>query len=168
MTDVVDKATRSRMMSGIRGVNTRPELRIRKALHARGFRFRLHAKELPGKPDLVFPRYHAAVFIHGCFWHGHDCRYFKVPQSRTEFWLGKIGQNRARDARQHAALREAGWRTLVIWECATRTKVPEVFDRLIDHVADWLINGSSDIQMDETGWKLLPCSMTVSVTTSKV
>lgn len=168
MTDVLTPAQRRLNMSRIRGQDTKPEMLVRKGLHARGLRFRLHDRKLPGCPDLVFQRYRAAVFIHGCFWHGHDCRYFKVPQSRTEFWLGKIGQNRARDARQHAALREAGWRTLVIWECATRTKVPEVFDRLIDHVADWLINGSSDIQMDETGWKLLPCSMTVSVTTSKV
>ena len=93
MADVVDRKTRSRMMSGIRGKNTRPELLIRKGLHARGFRFRLHDKRLPGKPDLVLPKYSAVIFVHGCFWHGHDCHLFKWPQSRREFWRKKITRN---------------------------------------------------------------------------
>ena len=100
MVDIVDKATRSRMMSGIRGKDTKPEVLIRKALHGRGLRYRLHASDLPGKPDLVFPRYGAALFIHGCFWHGHDCKYFKLPATRTEFWGGEINDNRDRDGRQ--------------------------------------------------------------------
>ena len=167
MTDIVDKATRSRMMSGIRGKDTKPEVLIRKALHAQGFRYRLHDKSLPGKPDLVFPKYKAVVFIHGCFWHGHDCRYFKVPQTRTAFWLDKINANRQRDARQLAQLKQADWRILVIWECATRKNECLSKDMLIDYVTNWLIMDSCDSQVDETGIWPLPCLMTESVTTPK-
>ena len=106
MTDIVDKATRSRMMSGIRGKDTRPEVLVRKALHALGFRYRLHNKSLPGKPDLSFPKYKAVIFIHGCFWHGHSCRYFKVPKTRTDFWQDKINSNRLRDAQQLVQLQQ--------------------------------------------------------------
>lgn len=167
MTDIVDKATRSRMMSGIRGKDTKPEVLIRKALHAQGFRYRLHDKSLPGKPDLAFPKYKAVVFIHGCFWHGHDCRYFKVPQTRTAFWLDKINANRQRDVRQLAQLKQAGWRVLVIWECATRKNESLSKDMLIDYTANWLIMGSCDSQVDETGIRPLPCLTTESVTTPK-
>lgn len=149
LVDVVDVATRSRMMSGIQGKNTSPEVLIRKALHARGFRFRIHAKQLPGKPDLLFPKYKAAVFIHGCFWHGHACRYFKVPQTRTEFWMEKIGKNQIRDDLQEKALIEMGWRVLVIWECAVRSMKKEKSSLLVDQVADWLINGSGYFQIEE-------------------
>ncbi|MTD34123.1 very short patch repair endonuclease [Paludibacterium denitrificans] len=167
MTDIVDKATRSRMMSGIKGKDTKPEIFIRKALHARGFRYRLHDKALPGKPDLVFPKYKAVVFIHGCFWHGHDCRYFKVPQTRTDFWLEKIAGNRQRDARQLAQLKQAGWRVLIVWECATRKNETLSKDMLIDCVADWLIMEDHDAHIDETGLHPLPCLTTESVTTPK-
>jgi DNA mismatch endonuclease (patch repair protein) len=151
LTDVVDAATRSRMMSGIQGKNTSPEMLIRKALHARGFRFRIHVKHLPGKPDLVLPKYKAAVFIHGCFWHGHNCRYFKVPQTRPEFWLEKIGKNQARDELQVAALCALGWRVLVIWECAVRS-MKKKSPLLIDHIVSWLIKGSECSQIDEDVW----------------
>jgi len=137
MADVVDKATRSRMMSGIKGKNTKPELRIRKALHAMGLRYRLHVPHLAGKPDLVFPRYKAAIFVHGCFWHGHDCRYFKIPSTRTEFWLNKIGSNRLRDERQIAMLADQGWRVKVVWECATRDNA--AFDELVVALHDWIV-----------------------------
>lgn len=167
VTDIVDKATRSRMMSGIRGKNTKPELVLRKALHAAGFRYRLHVKDLPGKPDLVFPKYKAVIFVHGCFWHGHNCRYFKVPQTRTEFWLQKIGQNKLRDESQHAELVKQGWRILVVWECATRSNRSSGLFMLIDYVTDWLLKGLSTSQIDESGLKPLPCSATESVTTSK-
>lgn len=122
VTDVVDPSTRSRMMSGIKGKNTRPEIIVRQALHRAGFRFRLHRKDLPGKPDIVLPKYHAVIFVHGCFWHGHDCRYFKVPKTRTEFWLNKIMANARRDRMQKDALESAGWTVLTVWECEIRDK----------------------------------------------
>ncbi|WP_268800134.1 very short patch repair endonuclease [Pseudomonas huanghezhanensis] len=149
MVDVVDAATRSRMMSGIQGKNTSPELLIRKALHARGFRFRIHAKDLPGKPDLLLPKYKAAVFIHGCFWHGHTCRYFKVPKTRPEFWLEKIGKNQIRDGVQEASLKALGWRVLVVWECAVRSMKKQKSPLLVDLIANWLINGSEYFEVSE-------------------
>jgi DNA mismatch endonuclease (patch repair protein) len=107
-------------MSGIKGKNTSPELFVRKAMHARGFRFRIHVKDLPGKPDLVLPKYNAVIFIHGCFWHGHNCRYFKVPKTRPEFWINKIEKNKLRDSENIRNLLLSGWRVIVIWECAIR------------------------------------------------
>ncbi|GGP25817.1 very short patch repair endonuclease [Silvimonas amylolytica] len=153
MTDVVDAATRSRMMSGIRGKNTSPEITLRKALFARGFRYRIHVPGLPGKPDLVLPRYHAVILVHGCFWHGHDCRYFKVPQTRTEFWMGKINSNRARDRREYAELKALGWRVLVVWECAVRATRKDASFRLVDFVAEWLTADAADAEISETGVK---------------
>lgn len=167
MTDIVDKATRSRMMSGIRSKNTRPEVLIRKALHAQGFRYRLHNKSLPGKPDLSFPRYKAVVFIHGCFWHGHNCHFFRMPQTRTSFWLDKINGNRQRDARQLVQLKQAGWRVLLVWECAIRKNGVTPNKMLIDYIANWLIMGGCDSQIDEAGIRPLPCLTTESVTTLK-
>ena len=103
-------------MAGIRGRNTKPELVIRSVLHRRGFRFRLYRRDLPGKPDLVFPKHRAVIFIHGCFWHGHGCHLFRWPKTREDFWREKIGSNMARDRRQFSALRDAGWRVATIWE----------------------------------------------------
>lgn len=118
MVDVVDKATRSRMMSGIRGKNTSPELTVRKFLHAHGLRYKLHAKDLPGKPDLVFPKYGVALFVHGCFWHRHSrCKYSTTPASNQEFWLKKFEDNVSRDKEAIKALKKAGWRIFIIWEC---------------------------------------------------
>jgi DNA mismatch endonuclease (patch repair protein) len=154
------------MMAGIQGKNTSPELLIRKALHARGFRFRIHVKDLPGKPDLVMPKYKAAIFVHGCFWHGHTCRYFKVPQTRPEFWLEKIGKNQARDHKNEESLRRDGWRVLIVWECAVRLMKKEKSMRLVDVMADWLVNGSEYFQIHEN--TLGPvCSPTVSAIISK-
>ena len=122
MADIVDPATRSRMMSGIGGRNTKPELVVRKALFAAGFRFRLHRKDLPGRPDIVLPGRRIAVFVHGCFWHAHrGCRYAKTPASRREIWEAKLAANVERDRRAIDALLSAGWRVLVVWECATRS-----------------------------------------------
>lgn len=167
MTDVVDAVTRSRMMSGIRGKNTSPELLIRKTLHARGFRFRIHADHFPGKPDLVFTKYKAVIFVHGCFWHAHNCRYFKIPQTRREFWLEKIGKNQTRDQLQVSALRSSGWRVLIVWECAVRLMKKQKSSLLIDRIEDWLVNGSEYLQIDENA--LEPeCSQTESVITLKV
>ena len=125
-------------MSGIRGKNTRPELLIRRALHARGFRYRLHAPDVPGKPDMVFPRFRATVFVHGCFWHGHDCPLFRLPGTRTEFWKAKIARNRTRDEEVAAMLSASGWRRLVVWECALKGRGKLPFENLVRLIADWL------------------------------
>lgn len=118
MVDIVNRETRSRMMSGIRGKNTTPELLVRKYLHGRGLRFRLHAKNLPGKPDLVFPKYKAVVFVHGCFWHQHPrCKLATMPASNVEFWKQKLGANRERDQRNKRMLKALGWSVLTVWEC---------------------------------------------------
>jgi DNA mismatch endonuclease (patch repair protein) len=118
MPDVVSPETRSRMMSGIRGRDTKPELGVRRYLHARGFRYRLHARELPGRPDIVLPRHRTVVFVHGCFWHRHEgCRFAYTPKSRQEFWLPKLEGNAVRDARDQQRLRDLGWCVEVVWEC---------------------------------------------------
>lgn len=123
MADIVDKRTRSRMMSGIRGRHTKPELSVRKALSAAGFRYRLHSKELPGRPDVVLGKSRCAIFVHGCFWHRHPgCKYSYTPKSNVRFWLKKFHENVQRDKSARAALRKAGWRVLVIWECQTDEK----------------------------------------------
>ena len=147
MADVVPADVRSRMMAGIRGTNTKPELQLRKGLHAAGFRFRLHDKGLPGKPDIVLPRYHAVVLAHGCFWHGHDCHLFKWPSTRIDFWREKIGRNQVVDLRTRAALHERGWRQAEVWECALkgRTKLP--FPEVIDTLADWLRTGGDFLEI---------------------
>ena len=139
--DIVDPATRSRMMAGIRGKNTRPELMVRQGLHALGFRFRLHDRSLPGKPDIALPRWRAVVLIHGCFWHGHDCHLFRWPSTREEFWRQKIGRNREVDHRSEEALREAGWRRAVVWECAVKGKTRLPLPDVIGTLADWLKEG---------------------------
>ncbi len=123
MADVVDKQTRSRMMASIGPANTKPEIRVRRYLHARGFRYRLHSLKLPGRPDIVLPRYRMVVFVHGCFWHRHPgCRYATEPSTRVEFWKNKFRANVERDQRKEAQLRERGWRVLVIWECQTSSE----------------------------------------------
>ncbi|WP_332659715.1 very short patch repair endonuclease [Brevundimonas sp.] len=140
MADVVDPATRSRMMSGIRGKNTRPELIIRKALHARGFRYRLHC-DLPGKPDICLPKHRAVIFVHGCFWHGHDCHLFKWPKTRPEFWEAKIGRNRQVDLAAESKLLDAGWRVATVWECALKGRERLSLEELTTRCADWLMSG---------------------------
>lgn len=120
MADVLTPEQRRLNMSRIRGKNTKPELVLRRGLHAKGFRFRLHRRDLPGRPDLVFPGYRSVILVHGCFWHGHGCPLTKMPATRRDFWVAKIASNRDRDQRALAALHGAGWRTLVVWECALR------------------------------------------------
>jgi DNA mismatch endonuclease (patch repair protein) len=118
MADVHDKKTRSYNMSRIKGKDTKPEMLVRKFLHANGFRFRLHTKEIPGKPDIVLPKYKTVIFVHGCFWHGHThCRYFVVPKTRTEWWMNKINKNIDNDVRATAELLKDGWKVIIIWEC---------------------------------------------------
>lgn len=145
MTDVVSPEVRSRMMSGIRGKDTQPEMLVRKALHRMGFRYRLHDKKLPGHPDLVFPKYRAVIFVHGCFWHGHDCRYFKWPKTRPDFWRNKIEGNQERDTRNIKKLEESGWRILVIWECELREADNTTMMDLIRDWSDWLSTGKWNV-----------------------
>lgn len=119
--DIVSPEVRSGMMSGIKGKDTAPELKVRSFLHANGFRFRLHRKDLPGKPDIVLPKYKACVFVHGCFWHRHKgCKLASEPKSREEFWNKKFSENVARDLRNIKALKKAGWRVVILWECGLR------------------------------------------------
>ncbi|MBS1595765.1 MAG: DNA mismatch endonuclease Vsr [Bacteroidetes bacterium] len=126
MADVHDKATRSYNMSQIKGKDTKPEMLVRRYLHAHGYRYKLHDRSLPGRPDIVLPKYKTLIFIHGCFWHGHEgCRYYVVPKTRTDWWLEKIGRNTANDQKHHLALRKEGWRILTIWECELKPLVVE-------------------------------------------
>ena len=119
-------------MAAIRSKDTKPELALRSALHRAGFRFRLHRKDLPGTPDLVFPARRSVIFVNGCFWHGHDCRAGALPTTRREFWEEKITQNRNRDARNVRALEDAGWRVLTVWQCELKDRTE------VDRVAAWL------------------------------
>lgn len=147
MIDVVDAKTRSRMMSGIRGKNTRPEMLIRSMLHRAGFRYRLHHAGLPGKPDLVFPKYKALILINGCFWHGHNCHLFKWPSSRPEFWREKIEGNKARDVNNLRKCREAGWRVMIIWECAMKGKDRVPAEEMSICIQDWLLGEDMFIEI---------------------
>jgi DNA mismatch endonuclease (patch repair protein) len=138
MTDVLTPEQRRLNMSRVRGRDTKPEMQLRRALHGRGLRFRLHRHDMPGRPDIVFPRHKAVVFVHGCFWHGHGCTLFKVPQTRRAFWLEKISRNRRRDDLSIRKLQAAGWRVLVVWECSLRgpSRLPLPF--LCDQVQAFL------------------------------
>ena len=147
MVDVVDRATRSRMMSGIRATDTKPELILRRGLHKAGFRFRLHDKDLPGKPDMVFSRYRAVLFAHGCFWHGHDCALFRWPATRETFWRMKIEKNRLVDARNETDLETIGWRYGIVWECALRGKYRMTSDDVFAQISRWLKSGQVHLEL---------------------
>lgn len=141
MADIVDRSTRSRIMSRIKGRDTRPEMEIRKKLFARGFRYRLHDKKLPGKPDMVFPKYKAVVLFNGCFWHVHDCYLFKWPTSQVTFWKKKLTKNKENDRKNNEALKKLGWRILTIWECSYRSpgkKDWSKIDSLVPKIEKWL------------------------------
>lgn len=123
MTDVHDKETRSYNMSRVKGKDTKPEMLVRKYLFAHGLRFRLHAEDLPGKPDIVLPKYRTVIFVNGCFWHGHKgCRYFVLPATRTEWWLQKIKRTQVRDQLANIALNISGWRVITVWDCELKTR----------------------------------------------
>jgi DNA mismatch endonuclease (patch repair protein) len=137
MADIVDRQTRSRMMASIRGKDTKPELALRRGLHALGFRYRLHVQGLVGRPDLVLARHRAVVFVHGCFWHRHEgCRFATSPATRAEFWSDKFAGNVARDANAQETLGAAGWRVAVAWECALRGASRQ--QAAIAAIAEWL------------------------------
>ena len=146
MADVHTRKQRSYNMSRIRGKDTKPEIQLRKGLHARGFRYRLHSKDLPGRPDIVLPKHNAVVFVNGCFWHGHNCPLFVVPETNTDFWTGKIGGNRQRDQRNREKLRAKGWRVMTVWECALKGKDHPPLDQLLEKVSAWI---KSDEEVSE-------------------
>lgn len=133
MADVHDKKTRSYNMSRIRATNTKPEMLVRRFLHGQGFRYKLHDKKLPGKPDIVLPKYRTVIFIHGCFWHGHNkCKYFVVPKTRTDWWLNKINTNKTNDTKAVKALKKTGWKIINIWECDLKsTKMQKTLPTLL-------------------------------------
>ena len=144
MTDVHSPEIRSKNMRAIRSKDTVPELLVRRRLHAAGLRYSLHRKNLPGTPDLVFRQYRAVVFVHGCFWHGHTgCRYFKLPQSRPDFWHKKIVKNTLNDDEAVAELRRRGWRVAIVWECALKQKNADELKKLIERISSWITLGKN-------------------------
>lgn len=138
MADVLTPEQRQFNMSRVRGKDTKPEMKVRRGLHARGLRYRLHDRKLPGRPDLVFPKYRTALFIHGCFWHAHGCALSKLPATRQEFWQDKLAANVTRDRKAVDALLANGWRVLVIWECAMRGPQRQQDQALFDHAANFI------------------------------
>lgn len=152
-------------MSGIRGTNTKPELVLRRGLHALGFRFRLHDRNLAGTPDIVLPRYRAVIFAHGCFWHGHDCHLFRLPATRPDFWAGKIERNRQVDERSLESLRKAGWRVATVWECALKGRSRLPLESVMLTLADWLRSGEPELTFRGTDGT---CGEGSSPTTSRV
>lgn len=147
--DTVDKKTRSRIMASVGQKNTKPEIILRSALHKRGFRYRLNDKKLPGSPDMVFPKYSAVIFVHGCFWHAHDCRKTK-PASNKRYWNKKFDGNKARDNMKVNQLLEAGWRVLIVWECAIVSKSDCDFAKVVLAVAKWLEKEKRYGEMDRS------------------
>ncbi|MFF7860955.1 very short patch repair endonuclease [Pseudomonas monteilii] len=146
--DIVSKEVRSRMMGAIRGSNTTPEMKIRKLLHRQGFRYRLHPKDLPGRPDVVLPRYNLCIFVHGCFWHRHSgCRYATTPKTRPEFWKAKFDQNVNRDLQTRAKLLSLGWRVFELWECGILRPAAEM---------DWLPHAIRDCNQKHISWPTFP------------
>lgn len=149
MVDVVDKATRSRMMAGIKGKNTKPELMLRRALHRMGFRYRLHVTGIPGRPDIVLPRYRAVIQVQGCFWHRHEnCSFATTPASNMPFWDVKFGETIKRDQRNLKAVRQLGWRVAIVWECSIKKDGAENIARTI---AAWLSSRSPYLEIPKLG-----------------
>ncbi|GEK88594.1 T/G mismatch-specific endonuclease [Alkalibacterium putridalgicola] len=139
MADKISKEARSRNMSLIQSKDTKPEMLVRKYLFNRGLRYRLHDKRLPGKPDLIFPKYKTAVFVNGCFWHRHGCRYTTTPKTNTDFWLDKFQKNVNRDIQNYEELDEAGWNVIVVWECDLKKDrreetLAELYDKITDSI----------------------------------
>lgn len=147
MADIVDAPTRSRMMSGIRRRDTKIEHAVRKALHARGFRYTLDAPKLPGRPDIVLPRWRAVIFVHGCFWHAHDCGLCRIPATRPEFWREKLGANAERDQLNRSKLLDAGWRVATVWECKLRGKGPEAVADATAQLERWIRSGEQTVEI---------------------
>ena len=147
MADSMTAAERSTMMGRIKGKNTRPELAVRRILHAAGFRYRLHAKNLPGRPDIVLRSRKTLVFVNGCFWHGHDCHGTRLPKSNRRFWNAKIKANMARDVCNLAECRRLGWRVLVVWECALRGQGKWSDASFSKEISEWLFMDAKRIRV---------------------
>ena len=145
VTDVLTPEQRRLVMSRIRGKDTKPEMLLRRGLHGRGLRYRLHGAGIPGKPDMVFPKYRAVVLVHGCFWHGHGCSLFKWPQTRAVFWETKISRNMERDREVRVALKKAGWRAIVVWECALRGKYKRALQDVVSGAEAFVCRGREPI-----------------------
>ena len=144
MADTVDAQTRSRIMGKVPRFDTKPELSLRRALHAQGLRFRLHRRDLPGRPDITLPRFRATIFVHGCFWHRHQgCKRTTTPSARTDFWLEKFDSNQARDRKAVQALLDAGWKVATVWECAIRTDPAAAATAVVE----WLDLGETVLEM---------------------
>jgi DNA mismatch endonuclease, patch repair protein len=154
MADIVNAETRSKMMSGIRSKNTKPELVIRYGLHALGLRYRIHDHKLYGKPDLVFPRYKTVVFVHGCFWHGHNCHLFKLPSTNSSFWETKISKNKFNDKKNIDLLLVAGWKVIVVWECVLKRS--KLIPSVILHLAETIKLGFDGNFIELTSTKMTP------------
>ena len=150
MPDVHSPPTRSRNMAAIRGRDTKPELLVRKGLHARGFRFRLHNKTLPGRPDLSLPKYRAIIFINGCFWHGHNCPMFRVPETRTGFWLEKLRANAERDRLNTCRLQEMNIRIATVWECALKGPAAPGVETSLQALSVWIPSDAEAIVLKGT------------------
>lgn len=148
MVDVLTPEQRRCNMSRIRGRDTKPEMLLRRGLHAAGLRFRLHARDLPGRPDLVFPRFRAAVLVHGCFWHGHGCPMCRLPATRPDFWARKLEGNRARDRRTGEALVRSGWRVMIVWECSLRGPARRPLGDVLAQCAGFIRNGESYVELE--------------------
>lgn len=151
MTDVHDKATRSKNMSAIRNKNTRPEQLVARLLDDLELTYTTHDKSLPGTPDFVLSEYQALIFVHGCYWHKHKCHLFKVPSTRTEFWLGKIGENVARDKKNETLLHQANWKILYIWECALKGKQKQSLPALSEYIEEWLFAIQKTAELSSRG-----------------
>lgn len=137
VADVHTPEQRHKNMVAIRSKDTKPEMAVRKFLFAKGLRYRLHDPKLPGKPDIIFPKYRTVVFIHGCFWHGHEeCRYFKLPKTRTDFWKNKIEINKARDEKNTKMLEKLGWRILCVWECQLKQEAAVTLEKLFNNIIE--------------------------------
>lgn len=152
MVDVLTPEQRRLNMSRIRGRDTRPEMLLRRGLHAHGFRFRLHARDLPGRPDLVFPRYRATLLVHGCFWHGHGCPMCRPPSIRPHFWAAKIAENRARDHRTARALADMGWRVFTVWECSVRGPARQPLDAVLNLCAAFIKSNRQHAELAGGGY----------------
>ncbi len=139
MADRISQEARSRNMAAIRGKDTKPEMAVRKSLHRKGFRYRLHVKDLPGKPDIVLPKYRTVVFIHGCFWHRHKgCKNAVMPKTNTVFWQKKLNGNVERDQKNQKMLQRMGWRIIVVWECAVKGNNARETELIVDRIVKWL------------------------------
>lgn len=149
--DTHSKVIRSKNMRAVRSKNTRPELFIRQLLHSHGFRFRLHDKSLPGTPDIVLKKYRAVIFVHGCFWHGHNCHLFVMPKTRAEFWSKKINDNRRRDKLAYEKLVADGWRVLYIWECTLKGRKKLNTKQLIASIEEWLMATEQSAEISYLG-----------------